>query len=98
MRPCEGARYTDMAAASMELTHATKMTGSAKVRTASVEGTATTAEMRTAASASAHMNTAAMTATAAARTGVGRAGLSCQKGRRYDHDFEKASHGFAPRI
>lgn len=89
-----------MTTASMELT------STAEMARATVESTATTdmttAEMRAAAPATAHMNPAAMSSTtmsaAAARARVGRDGQSCQEGRRYDRDFEKVSHGFTPRI
>ena len=80
-----------MPAASMEL-----------ARPATVESTTATAmtpaEMCAAASATAHMNAATMSTTAAARARVRCDGQSCQEGHCYDHDFEKASHGFTPRV
>jgi hypothetical protein len=67
-----------------------------------VEGTAATnmtaAEMRATAPATAHVNAATVSTTAAARTRIGSDGQSCQESHRYDRDFEKVSHGFTPRI
>jgi hypothetical protein len=94
-----------MAATSVELTTTAKMTAAAthtrtaKVRPAAVESP-TAAEMRTTAASAAHMNATAAVSSAstAARACIRRNGQSCQEGHCYDGDFEKVSHGFAPRI
>ena len=93
----------------MKLACATEMTASAthtysaaveSPTTATVESPAAAAKMRTAAASTAHMNAAAAmsSASTAARACIRRNGQSCQEGHCYDGDFEKVSHGFAPRI
>jgi hypothetical protein len=102
-----------MTATSVKLARTAEMTGAPEMASATnmrttearptaVESTAATnmtaAEMRATAAATAHVNAATVSTTASARARVGCDGQSCQEGRRYDHDFEKASHGFTPRI
>ena len=79
-----------------EMTASTAEMGTTETRTAAVESPSAT-EMRAATSA-AHMNAAAMPSSAAAGPRIGIKGEGRHEDRRHDCNFEKISHGFAPRV